>query len=171
MSIDVSDEDVPVQGSRTEARSAAPVGRSTRQAVRKVVESKALEAEKGKRKKRGATKPQAPYVATASPAEASFGAVSDDSESPSPAVKKKKDELLETTVADMEKLKERLKPEIREGQQKEPILPSPAPLRSKFGAKKSTLLEWLLRRLLLKVCLYTASLYLYAAPTEQEGGD
>lgn len=80
-----------------------------------MVESKALEVEKGKQKKRGATKPKAPSMATTSPVEASSRVLSDDSKSPRPAVKKKKAELLEMTTADVEKLKERLKAEIHGG--------------------------------------------------------
>lgn len=102
------------------------------QAMHKVVDSKVPEVEKRKRKKRGATKPMASSVATASPVEASSGVLSDDSKSPNPATKKKKAELLQTTAAGMEKLKERLKTEIHGGRQKELTLPALVPLRPEF---------------------------------------
>lgn len=107
-----------------------------------MVESKAPETEKEKQKKGGATKPQVPSVATTSRIEASSGTVTDDSESPSPAAKKEKAELLETTDADVEKLKEQLKVEIHGGKQKELTQPPLAPLRPKFRAKKTTLCVW-----------------------------
>lgn len=56
-----------------------------------------------------------------------------DFESPSlTAKKKKKMELLETTAANVERLKERMMSDIRGGKQKEPSLPPQAPLRLEF---------------------------------------
>lgn len=97
-----------------EAGGTAPTGWRTCQVVSKVVESKALEVERKKRKKRGATKLKAPTVVMASPIETSFEVPSDNSESPS-LVAKKKAKLLETTTADVEKVKERLKLGIHGG--------------------------------------------------------
>ncbi|RCV11265.1 LOW QUALITY PROTEIN: hypothetical protein SETIT_2G172600v2 [Setaria italica] len=118
-SFDGSDEDVPVQGSGMEVGSAAPIGWWMRQAMQKVMESKVLEAEKKKRKKKASAKTEALAAAFASAAKASSGVVNDDSDLPSPTMKKKKAELLETIVTDMEKVKEQLKMEIRGGEQKE----------------------------------------------------
>lgn len=137
-SIDISDEDVVHQGGGAEIESATPVGRWTLQAVHKVSESKALELEKQKRK-RAAAKPKAPSVAAASLAKTSSRMLSDDSASPSPAAKKRKADLLETTIGDVEKLMERLKTEIRMGKLKEMAVLPLAPLRPKFRVKKSTM--------------------------------
>lgn len=54
-------------------------------------------------------------MATTFPAEASSRVLSDDSVSPSPAVKKKKAKLIETIAADVENLKEQLKADIYGG--------------------------------------------------------
>lgn len=109
-----------------------------------MVESKALEVEKlttnkWKRKKRGGKKHKAPSAATASPAEALSEVLSDDSDSPSPAMMKKKVELLETTATNMERLKERLKTDIHEERLTGPSLLPLTPLRLKFRVKKSTM--------------------------------
>lgn len=56
-------------------------------------------------------------------------------ESPSPTAKKKKAGLLETTAADVEKLKERQKVEICGRKQKEAARPPLAPLHPKFRVK------------------------------------
>lgn len=54
-----------------------------------------------------------PTMVAATPAKASSAEVCDDSDPQGVAAKKKKADLLETTASDVEKLKERLKVEIR----------------------------------------------------------
>lgn len=124
--------------SGTVSDSVALVGRHTWQAMRKMAASKTLAVEK-RRRKRGAMKPQTPATTSSTQAETSFGVVSDMTESPSPDSKRKKAKLLDITVVDAAKIKERLNADIHSGKQREPTLPSPALLRPKFHVKKSSM--------------------------------
>lgn len=63
----------------------------------------------------------------------------EESDSPSLPMKKKKSELLETTMADTERLKEVVKVKIRGGSSEDTSAPLP-PLRPKYQVKKKSTL-------------------------------